>query len=82
MVTNSVFITAVISLAAVSISGMTLVVKVLGDRIADVGMRVTGLDARVTGFESRVDTRMNALEGAVRDVGERLTVLEADLGKR
>jgi hypothetical protein len=32
-------------------------------------------------FDS-LDSRMTAIEGAVRDVGQRLTALETDLGKR
>jgi len=82
VVTNSVFITTVIALAAMAASGMGLVVKVLGDRIDDMG---TYLGGRIGGVEGRlgaVETRLNSLEGAVRDVGERLTVLETDLGKR
>lgn len=82
MVTNSVFVTTVIAIALIAISGMSLVVKVLGDRIADIGHvlgeRITDVGGRV----SAVDTRLSAVEGAVRDVGERLTVLETDLGKR
>lgn len=75
MVTNSVFITTVIALAAMAATSMGLVVKVLGDRINDLGGQLGG---RIGAVESR----MNSLEGAVRDVGERLTVLETDLGKR
>lgn len=82
MVTNSVFITAVVSVVILAMSSMTLVVKVLGDRIDSMGVmlggRIDDVGARVT----NVETRMNALEGAMRDVGERLTVLETDLGKR
>lgn len=70
MVTNSVFITTVVAMVVMAVSGMSLVVKVLGDRIADLGVRVSG-----------IDTRMNAFEGALRDVGERLTGLATDLGK-
>jgi hypothetical protein len=85
MVTNSTFITVVVSLAAVSISSMTLVAKQLGDRITDLG-RVSG--ERLSGVESglgqrmgSLEVRLNALEGAMRDVGEGLTVLETDFGK-
>jgi len=75
MVTNSVFITTVLAVAALAASSMGLVVKVLGDRINDMG-------AHLGGRLGAVETRLNSLEGAVRDVGERLTVLETDLGKR
>jgi hypothetical protein len=75
MVTNSVFITTVIALAAMAASSMGLVVKVLGDRIDDLG-------GQLGGCIGAVESRMNSLEGAVRDVGERLTVLETDFGKR
>jgi hypothetical protein len=82
MVTNTVLITIVVSLAAVTISAMGLITKLLGDRVTELG---TALGSRIGGVESRlgsVDSRLNGIEGAVRDIGERLTVLEIGLGKR
>jgi hypothetical protein len=82
MVTNAVFITAVISIAVMSVSSMAVVAKVLSDRITDLGNTLGGRIGGVDGRLGSIDSRMNSLEGAVRDVGERLTALEGDLGKR
>lgn len=87
----------------VAISGMTLVVKVIGDRITSVehgfdartdalagglGGRIDaladGLGARLGAVATRMsslETRMNSMEGAVRDVGRRVTALEVSVGK-
>jgi hypothetical protein len=71
MVVRPCFITTVISLAVMSVSMMGLVVKLLGDRIGSVEVRMGGME-----------TRLDAVLGSVRDIGARLTSLEADPGKR
>ena len=78
---TAVFISAVSSLAVLGIGGFTVIAQVLGQRITDMGSRIDDLGGRVNNFESRFETRMLAQEGAIRDIGQRLTVLETDLGK-
>lgn len=86
MISSGVLITIVLALAGMTVSIMAIQTKLLGDRIGSVetslGARIGGVELGVNRSLGGVETRLGAIEGAVRDVGERLTVLETDLGKR
>jgi hypothetical protein len=82
VVSNSILITTVIAVAALAITLMTLVVKVLGDRISDLAGSLGGRMGSVESRMGSLDLRMNSVEGALRDLGERMTVLETDFRNR
>lgn len=73
MVTNATFLTALIAIAAMSVSMMGLVTKLLSDRIGDLAGGVDHLEARI-------DRRFVAVEGAITDIAKRLPPNDSHFG--
>jgi len=87
-VSTAAYISTVVSICVLAIGAMYAIVGQLGRRIDDLrtdmetwfaGLRAE-LDARFTGVErrlGRLETQSDTIIGAVSDLGERVTRLEA-----
>lgn len=64
---NTAFITTVISICTAFVGAMGLVAHILGSRIGDLATQVQGLSTRITGL----DGRLAGVEGKLERIDER-----------
>lgn len=86
-VDTTIFITTVVALVTTNLGALYFMsgriggeVDALGGRIDHLTQRVDGMDERLTArmdaMDERLTARMDTVQGAIADVGGRLTALE------
>lgn len=75
-VDTTIFITTVVALVTTNLGALYFMSGRIGGEVDALGGRIDHLTQRVDGMDERLTARMDTVQGAIADVGGRLTALE------